>query len=194
MNKKSKSKKIAVAITGASGALLGIELVEALAGMGHEIHLVVSRAGRVVMKHECQKAPESLEGQGVTLYDEDDMLAPMASGSFPLDAMVIIPCTMATLSAVANGHADNLIRRAADVTLKEGKTLVLVPRETSLNRIHMKNMLAAHDAGAVIMPAMPPFYGNPSTIKELVSHTVGRILDRMGIENSLAPRWDGGGS
>jgi 4-hydroxy-3-polyprenylbenzoate decarboxylase len=184
-------KKFAVGITGASGIPYGIRLVEALARLGHEVLVVVSDAGREVMRLECGCAPGILTKLGVTLYREDDISAPIASGSYPLDAMVIIPCTMATLSAVAHGQANNLIHRGADVALKERRTLILVPRETALNRIHLKNMLLAHDAGAIIMPAMPPFYGNPSTVNELVSHMAGRILDRLGIENDLAPRWKG---
>ena len=184
-------KRIAVGITGASGIPYGIRLVEALAGLGHEVLVVVSDAGREVMRLECGCAPEILTKLGVTLYRKDDISAPIASGSYPLDAMVIIPCTMATLSAVAHGQANNLIHRGADVALKERRPLILVPRETALNRIHLKNMLLAHEAGAIIMPAMPPFYGKPSTVNELVSHMAGRILDRLGIENDLAPRWKG---
>jgi 4-hydroxy-3-polyprenylbenzoate decarboxylase len=188
---EKKFKRIAVGITGASGAPYGIRLVEALADLGHEVLAVVSGAGREVMRLECGCGPERLERPGVTLFEEGDIAAPIASGSYPLDAMVIVPCTMATLSAVANGLANNLIHRGADVALKERRLLILVPRETALNRIHLQNMLLAHDAGAVIMPAMPPFYGTPATVDELVDHMVGRILDRMGIENDLAPRWKG---
>lgn len=184
-------KRITVAITGASGMLYGTTLVEALAKGGHETLLVASEAGCQVMREECGCDPESLVRAGVTLFHDADLFAPMASGSYPVDGMVIAPCTMASLSAVASGRADTLIFRAADVCLKEGRPLILVPRETPLNRIHIQSMLNAHDAGAVIMPASPPLYGRPSTIEEMVSHLVGRILDRLGIENDLAPRWRG---
>ncbi len=187
----SDKKRIAVAITGASGTPYGVRLVEALTDLGHEVCLVVSGAGRRVMRLECGCDPEALLRPGVTLFAEDDIAAPPASGSYPLDGMVIIPCTMATLAAVANGLANNLVRRGADVALKERRPLILVPRETAMNRIHLENMLKAHDAGAVIMPAMPPFYGQPTTVAELVSHLVGRVLDRLGIANDLAPRWKG---
>jgi len=183
-------KKIIVAITGASGVGYGIALVEALGVLGHETLLVVSKAGKLVMRQETGMAPEDLLRPGISLYQEENIAAPIASGSFAADGMVIAPCTMATLASVALGQASDLILRAADVTLKEGRPLILVPRETPLNRIHITNMLHAHDAGAVIMPAMPPLYGNPTSVAELIAHLVGRILDRLGIENNLAPRWD----
>ncbi|MHC4941678.1 MAG: UbiX family flavin prenyltransferase [Planctomycetota bacterium] len=181
-------KKIVIAITGASGTVYGVRLVEALKSAGHEALVIVSDAAREVMRLEGGELP-CLEGPGVAEFSEKEIGAPVASGSYAHDGMVICPCTMATLSAVACGQAINLTHRAADVTLKEGRTLILVPRETPLNRIHIENMLKAHDAGAVIMPAMPPFYGKPADVDELIKHMVGRILDRLGIENDLAPRW-----
>jgi len=187
---KTGGKRIAVALTGASGAIYGSRLVRALVRLEHEVHLVVSDAAVEVARLETGVDLPST-GPSITRYGEKEIGAPMASGSYPLDGMVIAPCTMATLSAVANGLASNLTHRAADVCLKEGRTLILVPRETPLNRIHMENMLKAHDAGAVIMPAMPPFYGRPGSVEEVVDHMVGRILDRLGVDNDLAPRWEG---
>lgn len=181
-------KKIVVAITGASGTAYGVTLVKALLDLEHEALVVISDAAREVMRLETVESLD-LKSCGAAVFDEREISAPMASGSFAHDGMVIVPCTMATLAAVACGLATNLTHRAADVTLKEGRTLVLVPRETPLNRIHLQNMLRAHDAGAVIMPAMPSFYGKPADIDALVSQMAGRILFRLGIENDLAPRW-----
>ncbi|MBU0755777.1 MAG: UbiX family flavin prenyltransferase [Planctomycetes bacterium] len=183
-----KSKKIVVALTGASGTIYGIKLIRTLKTCGHEALVVISDAAREVMALESAGCPD-FAAEGIACFGEREISAPMASGSFHHDGMVIVPCTMASLSAVACGQASNLTHRAADVTLKEGRTLILVPRETPLNRIHLENMLRAHDAGAVIMPAMPGFYGKPATLDDLVAQMTGRILDRLGIENDLAPRW-----
>lgn len=188
-----EKRRICVAVTGASGAPYGKRLVGALAEAGHEVLLVVSRAGAQVLRHECGCVPEDLVREGVTLFGEEAIGAPMASGSNAPHAMAICPCSMATLAAVAHGLADNLVRRAADVMLKERRPLVLVPRETALGRVHLENLLRAHDAGAVILPAMPPFYGRPRSVEDLVSHLAGRVLDRLGIPNNLAPRWEGEG-
>lgn len=185
-------KRIVAALTGASGTVFGTRLVEVLSRGGHEVFLVVSRAAEQVMRIETGRERSSLlELPGVTLFEEDNIAAPVASGSFPTDGMVVAPCSMRTLTAVATGQASNLIQRAADVTLKERRRLILVPRETPLNRIHLRNMLAAHDAGAVILPAMPAFYGNPRGIGDLVDSFVGRVLDHLRIENDLAARWEG---
>lgn len=181
-------KKIVVAITGASGTVYGIRLLRALNDLGHEALVIVSDAAKEVMALEIGDLPD-IASLASACHGEKEIGAPMASGSFHHHGMVIVPCTMASLSAVACGQASNLTHRAADVTLKEGRPLILVPRETPLNRIHLQNMLRAHDAGAVIMPAMPGFYGKPATVDDLVSQMVGRILDRLGIENDLAPRW-----
>lgn len=191
MSADKSKKRIVVAMTGASGSIYGIRLIEALCTLKHEVIVVLTEAAREVMREESVEAPD-FEKLGVTMYGNKQIGAPIASGSFIIDAMVICPCTMATLSAVACGRATNLTHRAADVALKEGRQLILVPRETPLNRIHIKNMLDAHDAGCIIMPAMPPFYGNPKTIDELVDHMVGKILDRIGVDNPLAARWNGG--
>jgi len=190
---KSECKKIVVAITGASGSVYGVRLVKALSEIGHKVSLVASTAGRQVMLQETGLTPEDISGPHVSLYPPEEISAPIASGSHPVDGMVIVPCSMASLAGIASGRGDGgLIFRAADVALKEGRPLVIVPRETPLNRIHIQNMLRAHDAGAVIMPAMPPFYSNPSSIADLVSHFTGRILHRLGIDNDLSPEWKGG--
>ena len=188
-----EKKRICVAVTGASGAAYGKRLVEALAEGGHEVLLVISHAGAEVLRHECACTPGDLVRGGVTLFDEEEIGAPPASGTNAPDGMAVCPCSMATLAAVAHGFANNLVRRAADVMLKEKRPLVLVPRETGLSRIHLENLLRAHDAGAVILPAMPPFYGRPRSVEELVDHFVGRVLDRLDVPNQLTPRWEGTG-
>ena len=183
------NRKIVVALTGASGSAYGVRLVEALSSEGREVLLVVSRAGETVLELETGLSSRDLLKPGVVLLHEEEIAASIASGSFRTEGMVIAPCSMKTLTAVATGQAANLIQRAADVTLKEKRRLILVPRETPLNRIHLDNMLKAHDAGALIMPAMPAFYGKPGGIDDLVDSLTGRILDSRGIENNLATRW-----
>ena len=184
-------KKIVVAITGASGAVYGVSLVNFLSLQGHEIACILTKAAETVLRLETGLARSALAMPGVTLFGEEEITAPVASGSFLTDGMVIAPCSMRTLMAVATGQAGNLVQRAADVTLKERRRLILVPRETPLNRIHIENMLRAHDAGAVIMPAMPAFYSQAKEVIELVTGFAGRILDQLGVQNDLAPRWRG---
>lgn len=190
-----------VGITGASGSVYGMRLVEALLKHPCEVHLIVSDMGAKVMAHELGTPAhdiaatlDSLSSQETAagrliLHDNRDMFAPVASGSFPAKGMAVIPCSMKTLAAVASGYAAGLLERAADVTLKERRPLVLVTRETPLSRVHLKNMLAAHDAGAVILPASPGFYHHPNTVDDLVAFVVERILDRLGARNPGAARW-----
>ncbi len=185
-----EKKKFVVAITGASGSVYGISIVNYLSLQGHAVHAIISGAGEKVMKLETGLGRDVLDLPGVTVHDNNDVGAVVASGSFKTDGMVIAPCSMRTLTAVATGNSSNLIQRAADVTLKEGRKLIVVPRETPLNRIHLQNMLRALDAGAVIMPAMPAFYGKAKEVAELVVAFAGRVLDQLGVENDLAPRWE----
>ena len=194
-----------VGITGASGAPYARSVLRGLLQGGHHVKLVVSPAGERVVSIELglrlsgsRKARESqwlelldVQGGGLELLAHRDFAASIASGSYPFAGMAVVPCSMGTLARIAAGASTNLIERAADVALKERRPLVLVPRETPLNRIHLKNMLAVSEAGAEVLPAMPAFYHLPRTIDELVDSVAGRILDRLGVENTLFRRWQG---
>lgn len=194
-------KKIIVAICGASGGIYGLQLVRALLSRPTEVFLTVSRAGERVLQHELEYADESFESflkreeagfhkdAELNVYAPDDLFAPPASGSFRHDGMVVAPCSMKTLGAVASGMAETLITRAADVSLKEKRSLILVPRETPLSAIHLKNMYQLSIAGAVIMPPCPSFYFHPETVTDLVDTIVARILDHLGITHKLIAQW-----
>ncbi len=184
-----KLKKIIVAITGASGSIYGARTLEALREEGVETHLVMSRWACVTVETETDRTVESVKKIADRVYDEGDLSAPIASGSFASDGMAIVPCSMKTLASIASGYAENLISRAADIAIKEGRRLVLVPRETPLSPIHLENMLKLSRLGVVILPPMPAFYCKPEKIEDLVEQTVGRVLDRLGIPNSLYKRW-----
>ncbi len=188
---KPSEPGLVVAVTGASGAPYAKALLRAVAASGIPLHLVASQSGRLVYEIELDTSLESDLPAGVALYREDDFTAPFASGSFPIRGMVIVPCTMGTLGAVAGGLSQNLIHRAADVCLKEGRKLVVVPRETPLNAIHLANMLRLAQAGAVILPAMPGFYHRPRRLEDLVDFIVARILDQFAIPQTLVPPWSG---
>lgn len=181
-------KQVIVAITGASGAPYARLLLHTLAPAVN-IHLVASQAGRTVYELEIgQPLLEDLP-PGVSVYHETDFTAPFASGSFHAEGMVITPCSMGTLGAIAHGISQNLIHRAADVCLKEGRRLVVVPRETPLNAIHLENMLRLARAGAVILPAMPGFYHQPRVVDDLVRFVVARIIERLHLPQTLVPPW-----
>lgn len=175
-------------MTGASGVQYGVRLIEALEG-NEETHLVISKEARELIDFETNTSVSALYKKATFHYENDDFMAPIASGSCRFDAMVIVPCTMKTLAGVANGFADTLIGRAADVTLKEGRKLILVPREMPLSLIHLENMVKAKQAGCVVMPASPGFYNKPKTIDDLVDNVVGRILDQLDIDNDIYQRW-----
>ncbi|QGY40616.1 UbiX family flavin prenyltransferase [Pseudodesulfovibrio cashew] len=183
-------KRIILAVTGASGSLYAASLVKALGGREDvELHVVISDAARKVLELETDMTTDALTAGAHAVHDERDIAAPPASGSWRHHGMVVCPCSMATLAAVATGVGNNLIQRAADVTLKERKKLVLVPRETPMSAIHLQNMLAADRAGAIILPACPGFYHRPETIGDLADHLAGRILDQLDIPHDLFPRW-----
>ena len=180
-----------VAITGCSGVVYGVRLLEACRKLGVETDLIVSQVAEKLLELELGKTIEDVRKLATRNYSQDDLAAPLASGSVKTDGMVIAPCSMKTLGAIVSGIADNLITRAADVTLKEGRPLVLVPRETPLNLIHLENMVRLKLAGATILPAMPGFYHKPKEISELIDFIVGRILDVLGVEHKLYRRWQG---
>lgn len=184
-------KKLIVAISGASAAIYGIRMLEALRRIKVESHLIVSGPARDIIALETDYHVADVEALADQVYDVEDVGAPIASGSFKADGMAIIPCSIKTLSAVANSYNDNLIARAADVTLKEKRRLVLVVRETPLHKGHLGLMLTAADVGAIIYPPMPAFYGMPQTIDDIVNHTIGKILDLFDIEHDLLNRWPG---
>ncbi len=193
-----RKKRLVVGISGASGVVYGIRMLEVLADVGIgqsgteiEIHLVVSRAARLIVGHEVKRTVTQIEDLADRAYAPDNLMAPIASGSFATDGMVIAPCSIKTLSAIVNSYAADLMSRAADVTLKEGRPLVLVVRETPLHIGHLRLMSRAAEIGAVIFPPVPAFYGHPQTIEEIVDGTVGRVLARLGVENALYTRWTG---
>jgi len=186
-----KIRRLVVGITGASGVILGIRLLEVLRSMDIETHLVLSPAARITIAQETSwKVSDVLELASVN-YNYQDIGAAPASGSFSTLGMLVIPCSIKTLSAVANSYADDLITRAADVTLKEGRPLLLVVRETPLHRGHIRLLDLAARAGAIIYPPVPAFYALPKSIDDIVNNTVGRILARIGIENDGYTRWEG---
>jgi len=181
--------RLIVAITGASGAIYGKRLLEVLRNKKIENHLVISEAAEKVIEHELEITKEDLEKLATHAYDEDDLAAPIVSGSFKTDGMVIIPCSMKTLAGISHGYSNNLILRAADVTLKEKRKLVLVPRETPLNIIHLRNMLNLAKQNVVILPAMPAYYHKPKSVDSLADYVVGKVLDILEIEHDLFKRW-----
>ncbi len=196
-------KTITLALTGASGMPYGMRLLECLLKSGQRVHLVYSQAAQIVARQEMDIAlpsrPQDAERMlgerlgefagKLCVFGRDDWYAPMASGSNPGDAMVICPCTMGTLAKVAAGISDDLIARAADVMIKEKRTLILVPREMPFSVIHLENMLKLAQAGAVIMPPNPGFYYKPRNVEDMVDFVVARILDHLGVDNTLLPRW-----
>jgi 4-hydroxy-3-polyprenylbenzoate decarboxylase len=184
-------KRVFVGITGASGAIYGVRLIRALKVADHEVHLVVSKWGQETLKYEMGIDADSLIQEVDKAYNEDELTAGPASGSFPLDAVVIIPCSMKTLASVAHGFADNLISRTADCALKERRKLILVPRESPLNLIHIKNMALATEAGAIILPASPAFWHKPKNIDELVDSIVDRVLSHLSLQRDSAATWTG---
>jgi 4-hydroxy-3-polyprenylbenzoate decarboxylase len=184
-------KKLVVGVSGASAAIYGIRMLEALQALKVESHLVISEPAKKIIPLETHYQVADLEAMADYVYPIDDIGAAIASGSFKTDGMIIIPCSIKSLSAVANSYNDNLLARAADVTLKEKRRLVMVVRETPLHKGHLRLMLGAADMGAVIYPPMPAFYSMPQTIDDLVNHTVGKVLDLFDIKHDLVNRWQG---
>ena len=183
--------KIIVAITGATGAIYGVRILERLREAGVETHLVISRWGARTLLHETPYSREQVESMASVAYAPGDMGAAISSGSFRTDGMVIAPCSAKTLAAVAHGFGENLVHRAADVVLKERRRLVLVVREAPLSDIHLENMLKLSRMGAMMLPPMPAFYNRPRTVDDIVDHTVSRVLDQFGLDVSGIERWSG---
>jgi len=179
-----------VSIGGASGCIYGIQLVEELKKAGHEVHLVVSEDGKKLFEYETGMTVAEVKKKADVSYENDDLCAGPSSGSFRLDGMIVAPCSMKTLSAIANGYGDTLTSRAASCCLKEGRKLILVVRETPLDLPCIRNMLAAKESGAVILPAMPAFYQKPKTIADQVNFIVGKVFDQLGLAHSLFERWE----
>ena len=186
-----RKRRIIVGVSGASGAIYAYRLIQVLADSGIEVHFVASKAGLEVLEYECGLTMVQLTQMVHKVYDVNRIDSAIASGSFPCESMVIVPCSMKTLGSLANGIAGNLLTRAADVTLKEGRKLVLVTRETPVHAIHLENMLKLSHAGARIVPACPGFYHRPQTIEELVDMLVGKICDTLNVDNDLFERWTG---
>lgn len=180
-----------VALTGSSGAILGVRALEILRECGVPVHLVISRAAARTLAFETGRALDEVAGLAERAYDPEDISAPVASGSFPARGMLIAPCSIKTLSAVANSYAADLIARSADVTLKEGRPLLLAVRETPLHRGHLRLMDLAARSGAILFPPVPAFYAHPTSLDEMVNHLAGRMLARLGIPNPYAPVWRG---
>jgi len=183
--------RFVVGITGASGAVYGVRVLEMLKELNIESHAIISKAASLTLQFETGKKVDEVKKLASVSYDEEELSAPVASGSFKHDGMMIVPCSTKTLSAIATGYESNLIARAAMVTLKERRRLLLLLRETPLSIIHIKNMLEASNAGAIIMPASPSFYTMPSSVDEMVTQVAGRVLDIMGVEHELIKRWSG---
>ena len=198
-------KTICLALTGASGMPYGLRLLDCLLAAGCRVQLLYSQAAQVVARQEMDlelpsrpadarhsllaRLPSAVNPENLQIYGREEWFAPVASGSNPPDAMVICPCSMGTLAAIAQGLADNLIERAADVVLKEGRKLVLVPRETPFSVIHLENMLRLARAGASIVPPSPGFYNHPQTVADIVDFVVARVLDQVGVPHTLMQRW-----
>ena len=183
--------RIIVAITGATGSIIGVRLLEVMKEAGIETHLVMSKWGARTMVHEVGRSIEEVNALATHAHNPNDQGAEISSGSYLTDGMVIAPCSMRTLAAIATGQGEHLVHRAADVVLKERRKLVLVVRESPLNEIHLENMLKLARMGVTILPPMPGFYNHPKSVAEMVDHIVMRILDQFGINLDLTARWDG---
>jgi 4-hydroxy-3-polyprenylbenzoate decarboxylase len=184
-------KRLIIGITGASGVIYGIEMLKELTKKDLETHLIISDSGKKNITLETDYSVTDVESMADKVYHNDDLTAPPASGSFVTCGMIVAPCTIKTLSGIANSYSDNLLVRAADVTLKEKRKLVLVIRETPLHRGHLNLMTMAADMGAHILPPIPSFYHNPKTIEDIIHQTIGKVFDYFEIEHSLFKRWGG---
>ena len=186
----SHNKRLIIAITGATGAVFGIRLLDVLKDLnGIETHLIISDAGWLTIEHELGLSKDEVRNRADVVHPSKNIGASIASGSYPCDGMIVAPCSMKTLAEIAHGLSGNLISRAAGVTLKERRRLTLLVRETPLSLIHLRNMTAITEAGGIIFPPVPAFYHQPATLDDVINHTVARVLDTHGIDAKLAPRW-----
>lgn len=186
-------RRIIVGISGASGTIYGVRLLEVLAGIdGIETHLIMSRASRVTMEYETSFTPEEVERLADVSYPPENLAAGVSSGSFHVDGMIVAPCSIKSLAMIANSINDNLLIRAADVTLKERRKLILIVRETPLHLGHLRQMVSVTEIGGVILPPVPSFYHKPKTIRDIVDQTLGKALDQLGVKHQLFDRWAGG--
>ncbi len=183
------TKKLIVGITGASGSIIGVKLIKTLVALNIECHLIISKWGRQTLEHETEYTYSEISSIANYTYNSGEMSASISSGSFITDGMIIAPCSMRTLSAIATGNGDTLIHRSADVVIKEKRPLLIMPREMPLSSIHLENMLKLSKLGVIIMPPVPAFYNLPSTIEDIINHFVARILDQFDIANDLTNRW-----
>ena len=183
------TKRIVIGISGASGVTYGVRMLELLGEMDFETHLIISKAGRLNIEIETDYQPDAIEAMADFTYDHKDMAASLASGSFLTEGMVVVPCTIKSLSGIANSYNENLLVRAADVTLKEKRKLVLVIRETPLHVGHLRLMTLAAEMGAHLLPPVPSFYHQPKTIEDIIDQTIGKVFDYMNIEHDLFKRW-----
>jgi len=184
-------KKLLIGITGASGAIYGIRLLQILKDLDVESHLVVSRAGEMTISYETDYTPKQVKALGDVNYSVGDLGAACSSGSFKMDGMIIAPCSMKSLAEIATGVTSTLLTRSADVILKERRRLVLMVRETPLTNVHLRNMLTLSEMGAIIAPPVPAFYTKPDDLSQMVDHTLGRVLDLFDIDTGQIKRWDG---
>jgi flavin prenyltransferase len=188
----AQPRRLIVAITGATGAIYGVRLLETLRRLGGvETHLLISNAGWLNLRHELQLAKEDVHPLADVVHSVRDVGASIASGSFATDGMIVAPCSMKTLASIAHGLSDNLIARAADVTLKERRRLVLLVRETPLNLAHLRNMTTVTEMGGIVFPPLPAFYNRPASIDEMVDDTIARVLDMFALGPALAASWQG---
>ena len=184
--------KLIIAITGATGVIYGIRLLEILKNKNIETNLIITNWAEKIIKTETEYSLKQVNALALHCYKESDLNSSIASGSYKIDSMIVVPCSMKTLSAIANGYSENLVGRAADVVIKERRKLILVPREIPLSPIHIENMLKLAKLGVIILPPIPAFYNRPASIKDIVDHVVSRILDNLGIDNELFERWGNG--
>ncbi|MFO0389525.1 MAG: UbiX family flavin prenyltransferase [Alphaproteobacteria bacterium] len=184
-------KRLIVGISGASGAIYGIEMLKALREAGVESHLVVSKTAQITIAHETEYTLPQVHAMADYFYSPQDLAAAISSGSFKTEGMVVAPCSMRSLAEIATANTSSLLSRAADVVLKERRKLVLMVRETPLTNAHLKNMLSVSEMGGIIAPPVPAYYNKPQSIQDIVGHTVGRILDIFDISHTLVKRWEG---